>query len=153
MPVYLRITIEGKRTELTTGRECEPSQWIPSAGRMKGTKENVKTFNNYLDTLRAQIDDAHGAMIKAGEVITAQSLKNKFLGKEDKPKMLIEIFEDHNKRYEKLIGNGASKGTLSRYKISLSHTERFLKWRYNLSDFPVRKIDHSFIMDYGIFTA
>lgn len=95
VPVYMRITVNGKRSELTSGRECEPSQWMPSAGRMRGTKEHVKTFNNYLDTLRAQVDDAHGAMIKAQESITAESLKNRFMGKEESPKMLIEVFEEH----------------------------------------------------------
>jgi len=151
VPVYMRITVNGKRSELTTGRECEPSQWIPSAGRMKGTKENVKTFNNYLDTLRAQVDDAHSAMIKAQESITAESLKNRFMGKEESPKMLIEVFEEHNRRFEKLVGKEATKGTLSRYKISLSHTQRFLKWRYDLTDISLRKVDHQFITDYDFW--
>ncbi|WP_413671099.1 site-specific integrase [Mucilaginibacter sp. Mucisp86] len=151
MPIYMRITIDSKRTEITTGRECEPSQWIPSAGRMKGTKETVKSLNNYLDTLRAKIDDAHSAMIKAGDDITAESLKCRFLGKEENPKMLIEIFENHNEKFGKLVGKENSKGTLSRYKISLSHTQRFLKWRFNLSDIPVKKVDHQFITDYDFW--
>ncbi|UOE48663.1 site-specific integrase [Mucilaginibacter sp. SMC90] len=151
MPIYMRITIDSKRTEITTGRECEPSQWIPSAGRMKGTKETVKSLNNYLDTLRAKIDDAHSAMIKAGDDITAESLKCRFLGKEESPKMLIEIFENHNQKFGKLVGKENSKGTLSRYKISLSHTQRFLKWRFNLSDIPVKKVDHQFITDYDFW--
>ncbi|SEO98370.1 Site-specific recombinase XerD [Mucilaginibacter gossypiicola] len=151
MPIYMRITIDSKRTEITTGRECEPSQWIPSAGRMKGTKETVKSLNNYLDTLRAKIDDAHSAMIKAGDDITSESLKCRFLGKEENPKMLIEIFENHNEKFGKLVGKENSKGTLSRYKISLSHTQRFLKWRFNLSDIPVKKVDHQFITDYDFW--
>lgn len=34
------------------------------------------------------------------------------------------------------------------YKISLSHTQRFLKWRYDLTDISLRKVDHQFITDY-----
>jgi hypothetical protein len=86
-------------------------------------------------------------MIKAEEDITAGGLKNRFLGKEERPKMLIEAFEKHNKRFEKLVVKETYKGTLSRYKISLSHTQRFLKWRYNLTDISLRKIDHQFITD------
>lgn len=54
---------------------------------MKGTRETVKTFNNYLDTLRAQIDEVHGSMVKAEEEITAEGLRNRFLGiwKKEKP--------------------------------------------------------------------
>jgi hypothetical protein len=44
MPVYLRITVNGQRSETTAGRECEPAQWNSAAGRLKGTKEEVKSF-------------------------------------------------------------------------------------------------------------
>lgn len=39
VPIYLRITINGKRAETSTGRECEPTLWNSAAGRFKGTKE------------------------------------------------------------------------------------------------------------------
>lgn len=52
VPVYMRITIDGKRTESATGRECDPTRWNASAGRMNGTKEDVKTLNNYLESLQ-----------------------------------------------------------------------------------------------------
>lgn len=148
MPVYMRITVNGQRAETSTSRECEPSNWNSAAGRMKGVKENVRTFNYYLDTLKTQVDDAHTALIKAEEVLTAEVLKNKFLGKEEKTRMLIEVFQEHNDRFAKLVGKETSKGTLSRYTISLSHTQRFIKWKYNLSDVSVKKVDHEFITDY-----
>jgi site-specific recombinase XerD len=151
MPVYMRFTVSGQRSETTASRECEPLQWNSAAGKMKGTKESVKTFNNYLDTLRAQVDDAHSAMVKAEELITAESLKNRYLGKEDNGKTLIEVFEDHNKKFQRLVGRETTKGTLSRYQISLTHTQRFLKWRYKLSDISVRKVDHQFITDYDFW--
>jgi hypothetical protein len=71
MPVYMRFTVSGQRSETTASRECEPLQWNSAAGKMKGTKESVKTFNNYHDTLRAQVDDAHSAMVKVEDLITA----------------------------------------------------------------------------------
>ncbi|WP_443939313.1 Arm DNA-binding domain-containing protein [Pedobacter sp. MW01-1-1] len=32
-PIYLRITVEGKRSEFSSGRLCEPKLWNPSKGR------------------------------------------------------------------------------------------------------------------------
>jgi hypothetical protein len=50
LPIYMRLTVEGKRIELTTKRECEPEKWNSASGRKNGTKEEVKILNAYLDT-------------------------------------------------------------------------------------------------------
>ncbi|SHE56115.1 Arm DNA-binding domain-containing protein [Pedobacter caeni] len=42
VPIYMRITVGGKRSEITTGRDCEPKSWNAKAGRIKGTKEECK---------------------------------------------------------------------------------------------------------------
>lgn len=43
VPIYLRVTVESKRSELATGRECEPKTWNAAAGRIN--KEVVKSPN------------------------------------------------------------------------------------------------------------
>ena len=151
MPVYVRITVNGQRSETTTGRECEPAQWNSAAGRLKGTKEEVKSFNAYLDDLQTKVYNAHRMLSEADELITAETIRNKFLGKAGKSRYLIEIFKDHNKKVEALIGKEFAKGTLCRYKTSLKHTQDFLKWKYNLSDIGIKKVDHAFITEYEFY--
>jgi hypothetical protein len=53
--------------------------------------------------------------------------------------------------YRADAGRETTKGTLSRYQISLTHTQRFLKWMYKVSDISVRKVDHQFITDYDFW--
>ncbi|WP_342769419.1 Arm DNA-binding domain-containing protein [Mucilaginibacter oryzae] len=84
MPIYLRITVNGKRSETTTGRECEPSQWNSIAGRLKGTKEDTKSFNAYLDTLQKQVYEAHSQLTETKSIINAETLRDKLLGKAKK---------------------------------------------------------------------
>ena len=98
VPIYMRITVNGRRAETTSGRECDPSGWNNIAGRLKGTKEEARSFNAYLDNLQAQVYEAHHSLTVAGRMISADSLKNRFLGKEEKSKMLITVFKDHNKK-------------------------------------------------------
>ena len=43
VPVYLRITVDGERAEVTANRECEPEKWNSHSGRATGTKENIKS--------------------------------------------------------------------------------------------------------------
>ncbi|MBC8988472.1 hypothetical protein H9X96_22210 [Pedobacter sp. N36a] len=54
-PIYLRITVEGNRVEITTGQECKPDRWNPKTGRLTGTKEDIKRFNAYLDNIQAMV--------------------------------------------------------------------------------------------------
>ncbi|WP_352432938.1 Arm DNA-binding domain-containing protein [Mucilaginibacter sp. PAMB04274] len=49
--IYVKITVDGKATELSTKRKCELSRWSTAAGRASGNKESTKELNYYLDTL------------------------------------------------------------------------------------------------------
>jgi len=151
VPIYLRITVNGKRAETSTGRECEPTLWNSTAGRFKGTKEEIKSFNAYLDNLQAQVYEAHGQLTKAGGMITAENLKNKLLGKSEKCRMLISLFKDHNKKVSALVGDEYAAGTLERYETSLRHTRSFLEWQYKVSDIDIKQIDHDFITSYEFY--
>src|SRR4051812_42935265 len=79
--IYLRITVEGKRSEVTTGRSCDPEIWNSYAGRALGNKEDIRVLNAYLDSLQSKIKDAHFLLSETNEPISAESLRNKFLGK------------------------------------------------------------------------
>jgi len=82
-PVYLRITVDGQRAEVTTNRECEPEKWNSHSGRAIGTKENIKSLNAFLDNLQSDAYEAHRYLHENGKLITAESLKNRMLGKSE----------------------------------------------------------------------
>jgi len=74
--IYLRITVDGKRSEVTTGRECYPEKWNIKSGRAIGTKENIKSFNAFLDILRAKVYEGHRYLSENDKLISAENLKN-----------------------------------------------------------------------------
>jgi site-specific recombinase XerD len=151
VPIYLRITVDGQRAEVTTGRDCDPEKWNSSSGRANGTKEVIKTLNAYLDNLQAKVYEAHRQLYEKGEPVTAENLKNHFMGKTEKVYMLIEIFKEHNRKMKELIGKEFSKGTMQRYEISLRHTQNFLVYYYGITDIDIRKIDNQFISEYDFY--
>ena len=151
VPVYMRITVDGKRSEIASGRECEPSEWSTGAGRAKGTKERTRSFNAYLDGLQSKVYDAHDLLFKDGKLDSADSIKDLFKGKVANPRMLIEVFTDHNKRVEALVGTDFASGTLERYKTSLKHTLNYLEWKYLLTDIDIKKIDNEFTAGYDYY--
>ena len=148
VPIYTRITVNGKRIELSTNRFVEITKWSVEGGKMKGTSEEARSINNHLDLLKNQIIDAHMELIHKKVLITSDSLKNKLLGVDEKQRMLVSIFQDHNNKIKELVGQEYAPGTLERYTTSLEHTIEFMQWKYNVSDIDITKIDHAFVTDY-----
>ena len=151
VPIYTRITINGKRIELSSNRFVELSKWSTEAGKMKGNLEEARSINNHLDLLKIQIIDSQMELIHKKIPVTTETLKSKILGTEERQRMLIPIFQDHNKKIKELLGIEYALGTYERYQTSLKHTKDFLNWKYNISDLEISKIDHAFITDYEFY--
>jgi hypothetical protein len=49
--------------------------------------------------------EAYRQLNDTQSVVTAETLKNKFLGKEEKGKMLIEVFKNYNKKSATRVGS------------------------------------------------
>ncbi|GEN73927.1 site-specific integrase [Chryseobacterium lathyri] len=150
-PIYMRITIDGKISEISTKRTVQPSKWNSQAQSVKGSSEESKSLNFYLKTFEQKVYDTYYELIREKEIISCDVLKNKLLGRDQKNRMLIPIFQDHNDRIEKLVGKEFAKGTLTRYKTCLSHTKEFIRWKYKISDIDIQKIDYAFLNDFELF--
>ncbi len=148
VPIYTRITINGKRIELSTNRFVEISKWSTEAGKMRGSSEEARSINNHLDLLKSQIRGAEMELIYKKIPVTTETLKSKILGVDERARMLVPIFQDHNNKIKELVGKEYAPGTLERYTTSLKHTIEFMQWKYNISDIDITKIDHAFITDY-----
>jgi site-specific recombinase XerD len=148
VPIYTRITINGKRFEQSTNRFVEISKWSTEGNKMKGTSEEARLINNHLDLLKNQIRDAEMELIHKKTPVTIETIKSKLLGIDERARMLVPIFQDHNNKIKELVGKEYAPGTLERYTTSLKHTIEFMQWKYNIFDIDITKIDHAFVTDY-----
>ena len=151
VPIYLRITIDGQRIEQSTNRFVDPLKWSKEQGKMKSQSEEARILNTYLDILKGNIYNMQKELIHDGNEANYENFRNKFFGIEERKKMLVPIFEDHNQKVEALLNQEFAPGTLERYKTSLKHTIDFLKWKYNVSDIDIKKIDHVFVTEYEFY--
>ncbi len=151
LPIYLRITINGVRIELSTSKFIDNSKWNKAAGKIKGTTEEARTINSYLDILKNKVYAIEKDMVNNNLQIDAATFKMKFLGVEQRQRMLLEVFENHNNKMKELVGSDFAQNTYKRYLTSLSHTKNFLKYQYNLKDIPITNIDLASINDYDYY--
>jgi site-specific recombinase XerD len=151
MPVYMRITVNGKRSEVSAGRNCEPSGWNNQAGRGIGTKSETKALNSYLDTLQTKVMNAHQQLIGAGKEITAEKLRDQFIGRAEKAYYVVSLFNQHNDQVKALIGNGFEANTLKSYRSSFKHLSAFVQHHYGIVDMDVKSLNHAFIVNYEFY--
>ena len=148
LPIYVRLTVDGKRLEFSTKKFVEKSKWSSELAKMKGTTDEARSINSYLDLMKSKVLDAQMELLHRNETLSIENFKNKLLVTEERQRMLVPIFQDHNNKIKELVGKEYASGTLERYTTSLKHTIEFMQWKYNISDIDITKIDHAFISDY-----
>lgn len=151
MPIYLRIIVDGKRSEISIGRSCIPAVWNAQSGRCKGNREEVKLLNAYLDSLHTKLNISHQMLVESGKEITVEDLRSAIAGKREKGKMLLEIFKEHNQKVETLLGNGFESNTLKGYRTTIKHLHSFIHDYYKTEDIPILKLNHEFIVEFEYY--
>ncbi|HAY3540606.1 site-specific integrase [Elizabethkingia meningoseptica] len=151
VPVYLRITVNGKRSEFSTGKNVDLSKWNPEISRLKGNSEEARTINKYFDVLLSKILEIERNLTLSGESFEATDVRNLLTGRQETERHLIPIFQDHNDRMEKLIGKDYALATLKNFKTCLAHLKQFLWSFYKKSDINIKKIEPAFLNDFDFF--
>jgi hypothetical protein len=71
----MRIIVDGKRAEMSAGRECDQGKWNSHAGGAIDAKEEIKSLNNYLDSPQTKVRNAYEVLIASNQRITIESLR------------------------------------------------------------------------------
>ncbi|MFI4919995.1 MAG: site-specific integrase, partial [Legionellales bacterium] len=146
-PIYVRITVDGQRAMFSLNRHIHPDKWSSEAGKAKGIKEDIKELNSYIDTVRNKIKEHQRDLLDHDKLITAENLKNAFLGLHVKKYTLLQLFEHHNKEMGEKVGKDFSKNTMTRYDTTLMHIKNFLNEKYAKSDIFLSELEYKFITD------
>jgi len=150
-PIYARITINEVRTEFSLKRFIEPDKWINKAGVAKGNTEEIRGLNAHIMAVRTSLFQHYNRLLETGKTITADTVKNSYFGITEKSKTIMEVFQYHNSQMKSLIGKEYSFGTHERYATALNHTKEFIEYKYNVSDYPIKQVNHEFITEYEYF--
>ena len=151
VPIYLRITVNGKRAEFSTGKDVEISKWSSAQNRLKGNSEEARAINKYLDILQSNVLILENKLALSRESFDAIDIKNLLTGANTTERYLIPIFEEHNSKIEKLLGKEYAPATLKNFKTCLAHLKEFL-WKFHKkSDIDIQKLEPSFLNDFDFF--
>ena len=150
-PICLRITINGQRAEVQIKRSVEVSLWNSNKECAIGKERKHQELNHYLETVRTKVLRIHRELEQDGKPITGEILKRHFYGEGESPKMLLEVFREHNKKYRELLDKDVVLGTVLRYERTVRYLEEFMKEKYRFSDIPLKNINQEFVKEFEHF--
>ena len=80
LPIYLRVTIDGQRFEVSTQRFIEPSKWSSDSGKVKGNSEEARIINTHLDGLRQRVYQYQKEIIQGDQPFNCETLRTRWFG-------------------------------------------------------------------------
>lgn len=91
VPVYCRVTINGQRAEIATGKYVNPENWLH--GRLIAKTKEEKETNHYLANFQSITTRHYDKILENGLEITSELLKNRVVGKTEKKMSFLEAFD------------------------------------------------------------
>jgi integrase len=146
-PIYARITVNGSRIDLSVKRSIEPGNWNANKGMAKGSREEIVRLNNFLEQYRSGIVESYQTLLLQKKLITAELVKNKFIGEDQADFTLCKLMHYHNTEQTQVL----EPGTMKNYYTTQKYIKEFLKERFKTSDKYLSELTYKFITDFEYY--
>ena len=151
-PIMGRITVDGTMSQFSCKVSCDPAIWEAKGGHAKGKTIAARDVNRELEKIRASVVKHYQEIKMRDDYVTAETVKNAFLGLEYRQQTLMTLFAQWNEEYEKKVEGGLkSKTTLIRYKSIYKHVGDFMQDQYHVSDMALKEVLPSFVSDFEVY--
>ena len=149
--IYLRITINGSRAQMSISRSIPLNKWSSSKGQAKGTSKESKEINDHIDKLTYNLNKIHQNFMDSAQMITPNKMIRALNGIDDSDRKALEVFKEHNENLDQLIGKDISAASAQRYWTCHNHIKQFIKEYYKEDDYRLKDIDYTFITKFEHF--
>ncbi|MEP5600838.1 MAG: site-specific integrase [Algibacter sp.] len=146
-PIYARITVNGKRAEISLKRAISVTYWDNKSKRAKPRTPGAKILNAYLDDIYSNLLTCHKQLTAEFKLITSHNIKARFLGEDEQHKTLLELIDYHNTSMQTVL----KFGTLKNYYTTAKYLKKFLAKKIKANDIYLKQLSYSFIIDFEQF--
>lgn len=151
-PVMMRININGQKVALHIKRVIMPDDWDTNRYQMKGKTASARVFNDYIEALRLKTLRVYNELLNQHHEVSPNMLRDAVLGiNSAKPKMLLEIWNEHNEGLKKLIGKENSYATYQKFTTARNHVASYLLNQYQLNDISIKQLNYQFIINFSLY--
>lgn len=146
--IYIRITVDGKRANLSSKKRIPIHLWCPTKKKAKGNTALARQINLYLEEVNSKLFQIYQDLKFKEEYITAKLIKSYYTGENNNNgKTLVDIIEYHRLKIE----NTLTQGTIKNFKVTESYVKKFLEIKKNTTDIYLTKLNYEFLTDFQMY--
>jgi len=147
--VFARISVNGRRCEVSLKKKINPQNWDDVKGKARGTKDEIRKLNEHIERVRTLIADGYHALVQQKKVVTVDAVKALFLGDDENEMTLIKLGEYHNSEMKDKLANG----TMKNYYTTQKYIAKFLKEKLHRNDISLPELNYKFIIDFETYLS
>ena len=143
--ILCRITIDGKSTAITTGEECNPSEWNARQGLTTDRKTNQR-----LHEFRELVEKTYRDILVRDGVVSVELIKNRLQDIATHPTTLLAMSRAELQMVRESVGKSRAEGTY----LNLSYSDRNLREfieNKGVQDMSITTITESLFEEYRFF--
>lgn len=103
-PLFARITVDGVASRFNTKLDVLPEMWDGKAGKAIGRTAEAGRINRMLSDINASLNTIYHEMQRRDNYVTAEKVKNEFLGHSENHETILTLFQKHNEDVKQLVG-------------------------------------------------
>jgi len=144
--------VDGTQAQFSCKTTANPDLWDTKGGRMIGKSMQALEVNRKLDKMRVSISKHYQEIMDRDNFVTADKVKNAFLGLEYRCHTLMKVYSQSRDEMEKQYKAGMkSLSTYTKYRIGCAYVGEFLQTHYHVKDIALKELSLPFITDYETF--
>jgi integrase/recombinase XerD len=124
-PIAVRITVGGRRADLSTNIRVAPADWHGIRQRVRAGHPQAITYNAALTKALDHLTDLWADLERQGKPVTAQALARAYRAN-GSPLSLLELGAAHLAERTSLVGIEVAAGTVKSERHTLAKTRAFL---------------------------
>ena len=153
-PIMGRITINGTISQFSCKLSISPKLWDTKANKATGKSVVAQHINEKLENIKTNIGKQYQRICDRDSYVTAEKVKNAWLGFGDGYQLLLQTFDEYLNDFEKnRVGKDRKASTLENYRKQYRRLAAFLQYEYKLEDIPFKELKREFIEKYVVYLS
>jgi site-specific recombinase XerD len=143
--IMVRITLDGEITQFSSKLKVNPDNWDTKSGKVIGNTMEARQLNTILENIKASIIRHYREIEWQDTHVTAEKIRNAFLGVTVKAQMLLVVFKNHNDDLSKRIGKDITAAGVEKYQRTRQRLADFMNYQYKIKDIALKEINYNFV--------